>query len=134
MIWNEWIHACNATLNFGYMNGHSHHLPRLNYRCKIECLQCHLPSIFWEHLPSSNIVVSSNPNLYELATTKEGGLHFILSDSGNYNFDVKAECCGLVDFVKAVIDCGYLRCEFYFRIKEKEKDKFYINFHSTIFI
>ena len=42
---------------------------------------------------SSNIIVSFNPNSYELATTKEGGegggLHFILSDnSGNYDFDV----------------------------------------------
>ena len=39
MIGNEWINACNATLNFGYMNGHSSYLPRLNYGCKIECLQ-----------------------------------------------------------------------------------------------
>ena len=38
MIYNEWINACNATLNFGYRNGHSRHLPRLNYGCKIECL------------------------------------------------------------------------------------------------
>ena len=39
MIWNEWINASNSTLNFGYVNGHSSHLPRLNYGCKIECLQ-----------------------------------------------------------------------------------------------
>ena len=38
MICNEWINVCNATLNFGYTNGHSSHLPRLNYGCKIECL------------------------------------------------------------------------------------------------
>ena len=31
----------------------------------IDQKQCHLPSIFQRHLPSSNIVVSSNPNLYE---------------------------------------------------------------------
>ena len=41
---------------------------------------------------SSNIIVLSNPNSYELATTKEGGgggLHFILSDnSGTYDFVV----------------------------------------------
>ena len=61
------------------------------------------------------------------------GLNF-QSDNENYNFDVKARCCGLVDFVKAVIDCGYLRCEFYFRIKEKEKDTFYINFYFIIFL
>ena len=34
----------------------------------------HLPSIFRRHLPSFNIVVSYNPNLYELTSTKEGGL------------------------------------------------------------
>ena len=39
MMWNEWINACNAIMNFGYMNGHSSHLPWLNYGCKIECLQ-----------------------------------------------------------------------------------------------
>ena len=32
-----------------------------------------------------------------------------------------------------MIDCGYFRCEFYFRIKEKEKDTFYFNFYSIIF-
>ena len=96
--------------------------------------RCHLPSIFWQHLCSSNIIVSSNPNSYELANTKKGGLHFILNDIGNYNFDVKVGCCGLLGFVKAVIDCGCLRYVFYFRIKEKEKDTFYINFHSTIFL
>ena len=36
---NEWINACNAIMNFGYMNGHSSHLPWLNYGCKIKCLQ-----------------------------------------------------------------------------------------------
>ena len=41
MICNERIDACNATLNFGYMNGHSSHLPKLNYGCKIECLHMH---------------------------------------------------------------------------------------------
>ena len=41
---------------------------------------CYLPSIFQRHLPTSKIVVSSNPKPYELATTKEGGLHFILSN------------------------------------------------------
>ena len=39
MVCNEWINACNAIMNFGYMNGHSSHLPWLNYGCKIECLQ-----------------------------------------------------------------------------------------------
>ena len=45
-----------------------------------------------------------------MVTTREGGLHFILSDNGNYDFDVKVERCGLVDFLKAMIDCGCLGC------------------------
>ena len=48
----------------------------------------------------------------ELATTKEGGLHFILSDNGNYDFDVKVDHCKLVGFVKDVIDRKCLRCVF----------------------
>ena len=95
--------------------------------------RCHLPLIFRWHLPSSNIIVSSNPILYELTTTKKRDLHFILRDGGNNDFDVKVECCGLVDFIKDVIDCVCLTCVFYFRIKEKKKDIFYINFYSTIF-
>ena len=83
--------------------------------------------MFQQHLPNSNIVVSSNSNLYELATTKEGGLHFILSDNGNYDFNVKVGLCRFVGFVNDVIDCGCLVCVFYFRIKEKEKDTSYIN-------
>ena len=56
----------------------------------------------------SNIVVLSNPNSYELATNNEGGLHFIFSDSGNYDFDVKLQHCGLLGFVKAMIDYEHL--------------------------
>ena len=76
--------------------------------------QCHLPSIFWQYLPSSNIVVSSNPNPYELATTKKWR-------ACNYDFDVKVKHCGFVGFENDVIDCGFLGYVFYFRIKEKEK-------------
>ena len=75
-----------------------------------------------------------NPNPYELATTKEESLHFILSDNGNYDFDVKIGHCGLVEFVKAMIDCGCSGCIFCFRIKDKEEDTFYINFYFTIFL
>ena len=60
-------------------------------------------------------------------------MHFILSDGGNNDFDVKDECCELVGFIKDVIDYVCLTCVFYFRIKEKKKDIFYINFYSTIF-
>ena len=60
------------------------------------------------YLPSSNIIVPSNPDSYELATTTEGGLHFILNDIGNYNFDVKVGRCTLVGFVNVVINYGCL--------------------------
>ena len=43
-----------------------------------------------------------------MATTREGGLHFILSDNSNYDFDIEVKCCGLVSFLKVVIDCGCL--------------------------
>ena len=101
-----------------------------------------LPSIFQKHLHSSNIVIPFNTNSYELATTREGGLHFILSDNSNYDFDIEVKCCGLVSFLKVVIDYGCLEswCGkaisvffFFLRIKEKDKDKFNINFYSTIF-
>ena len=59
-------------------------------------------------------------------------LHFILSDCGN--FDIKVKRCKFVGFVKDVTDCGCLRCIFCFRIKDKEKEEFYINFYSTIFL
>ena len=67
-----------------------------------------LPSIFQKHLHSSNIVIPFNTNSYELATTREGGLHFMLSDNSNYDFDIEVKCCGLVSFLKVVIDCGCL--------------------------
>ena len=79
----------------------------------------HLPLIFRRYLRSSNIVVSSNPNLYELATTKKEGLHFILSDNNNYDFDVKVRYCGFVGFINDMVDYGCLKHVFCFRIKEK---------------
>ena len=60
-------------------------------------------------------------------------MHFILSDNDNYDFDVKVGRCGFVGFVNEVNDCGCLGCVFCFRIKEKEKRTFYINFYSIIF-
>ena len=70
----------------------------------------YLQSFHDTYLANFNIVVSSNSNLYELVTTKEGGLHFISSDNGNYYFDVKVEHCRVVSFVNNVIDCGCLGC------------------------
>ena len=55
-------------------------------------------------------MVPSNPNPYELVTTREGGLRFILSDDSNYDFNVEVGRCGLVGFVKAVSHCGCLGC------------------------
>ena len=68
-----------------------------------------------------------------LLQRRKGCLHFILSDNGNYDFDVKLGSCELMGFVKDVIDCGCLRFIYFFRIKEKEKYSFYINFYFTIF-
>ena len=65
---------------------------------------------------------------------RKGGLPFILSDNDNYDFDVKFERCGFVSFVNEVTDCECMECVFCFRIKEKEKDTFYINFYSIIFL
>ena len=48
----------------------------------------HLPSTFRRYLPNFFILVSFNSNSYELAKAKEGGIHFILSNNGNYDFDV----------------------------------------------
>ena len=69
---------------------------------------CHLPSIFRRHLPSFNIVVSSNPNHMSWLQPRKGGLYFILSDNGNYDFDVKVRRCGFLGFVNDMIDCGCL--------------------------
>ena len=64
----------------------------------------------------------------------KGGLHFILNDNSNYYFDAKVERCEFVGFVNGVIDFECLGCVFVFRIKEKEKATFYINFYSIIFL
>ena len=65
---------------------------------------------------------------------RKGGIYFILNDNDNYDFDVTVRHYGFVSFVNDVIDYECLRCLFCFRIKEKEKDTFYINFYSTIFL
>ena len=69
-----------------------------------------------------------------MATTKEGRLRLILSNNGNYDFDVRDGHCKFVGFVNDVINCGCLGCVFCFTIKEKEKEKdtFYIKFYSKI--
>ena len=68
-------------------------------------------------------------------------MHFILSDNGNYNFDVKVRRCGFVGFVNDMIDCKCLEYVFCFKItkkkikkkRKKEEDIFYINFYIIIF-
>ena len=60
-------------------------------------------------------------------------MNFILSDNGNYDFDVKVGCCEFVGFVNDVIDCGCLGCVFCLKIKKKE-DTFDINFYYIIFL
>ena len=58
---------------------------------------------------------------------KKEGLHFILSDNNNYDFDVKVRYCGFVGFINDMVDCGCLKHVFCFRIKEKEKDTLLID-------
>ena len=65
---------------------------------------------------------------------RKDDLHFISSNNGDYDFDVKIGCCGFVGFVSDVINCGCLEYVFCFSIKEKEKNTFYINFNSIIFL
>ena len=72
--------------------------------------------------------------MYHLLQVRKEGLHFVLSDNDDYDFDVKVERCEFVGFVNDVINRGCLRCVFYFSIKEKEKDTFYVNFYSIIFL
>ena len=54
---------------------------------------------------------------------RKRGLHFILSDNDNYDFDIKVGHCEFMGFVNDVIDRECLECVFYFRIKEKKKKK-----------
>ena len=62
-------------------------------------------------------------------------MHFILSDNGNYDLDIKIGHYGFVDFINDVIDFGCLEYIICFRIKEKKKkDTFYIKFYSTMFL
>ena len=65
-----------------------------------------------------------------LLQPRKEGLHFILSDNDDYDFDVKVRRCKFVGFINDVINRGYLGYVFCFRLKEKEKDTFYINFYS----
>ena len=95
------------------------------------------------YLQSFNDTYSALTLLFHLILTcmswlqpRKGDLHFILSNNSNYNFDVKVRSYEFVDFVSDVdvIDCGSLKCVFCFKIKEKEKNTFYINFYSIIFL
>ena len=61
-------------------------------------------------------------------------IYIYIYDNNNYDFDVKVKHCGVVGFVYDVINCECLGYIFCFRIKEKEKDTFYINFYSIIFL
>ena len=65
---------------------------------------------------------------------KNGDLHFILSDNSNDDFDIKVERCGFEGFINNVIDHECLECIFCFRVKEKEKIIFYVNFYSITFL
>ena len=57
---------------------------------------------------------------------RKRGMHFILSDNGNYDLDIKIGHYGFMDFIIDVIDFGCLEYIICFRIKEKKKKT-----HST---
>ena len=59
---------------------------------------------------------------------------FILNDNDNYDFNIKIRRYEFLDFVNDVIDYGCLEYVFYFIIKNKEKDIFYINFYYITFL
>ena len=68
---------------------------------------------------------------------RKRGMHFILSDNGNYDLDIKIGHYGFMDFIIDVIDFGCLEYIICFRIKGKKKKKkytFYIKFYSTMFL
>ena len=68
---------------------------------------------------------------------RKRGMHFILSDNGNYDLDIKIGHYGFMDFIIDVIDFGCLEYIICFRIKgkkKKKKDTFYIKFYSTMFL
>ena len=52
---------------------------------------------------------------------RKGGLHFILNDNVNHDFDVKIEHCKFVGFVNDVIDCGCLDMYFVLELRKKRK-------------
>ena len=100
-----------------YLSTTLHVIP---YQIHTDKKQSHLRSIFRQHLPSYNQGMRA--------------CIFILNDNGNYNFNIKIRHYGFLDFVNDVIDCGCLEYVFYFIIKNKEKDIFYINFYSITFL
>ena len=66
-------------------------------------------------------------------------MHFILSDNGNYDLDIKIGHYGFVDFINDVIHFGCLEYIICFRIKGKKKKKthsisnFFIQCSSKVF-
>ena len=57
---------------------------------------------------------------------------FILSDKGNYDFDIKVGCCGFVCFVNNMIECECLRCIFFFLELKKKRKTHSISMNSLL--
>ena len=53
--------------------------------------------------------------------SRKGGLHFILSDNGNYDFNIKVKHYEFMGFTNDVIDYGCLGCVFVLKLKRKRK-------------
>ena len=64
---------------------------------------------------------------------RKRGMHFILSDNGNYDLDIKIGHYGFMDFIIDVIDFGCLEYIICFRIKGKKKKKKRHILHQILF-
>ena len=89
----------------------------------------HLSSIFWRHLALtslSHLILTHTSWLQP----RRGVciLYWVTTTAITILMLINVKCCRFVGFVKDVIDFGFLRCVFYFRIKEKEKTHFILNF------
>ena len=92
---------------------------------------CYLPLIFRWHLTSSNIVISLILTYMSWLQPRKEGLHFILNNSGNYDFDLKFEHCEFVGFVMMWLIVSVWSMYFVLKLRRK-KGTFYVNLFYNI--
>ena len=86
------------------------------------------PKNYVIYLRSSNNTYLALTLLFHLILTcmswlqpRKWGLHFILSDNSNYDFDIKVRRYGFVGFINDEIDCGVWDVYFVLELKRKWK-------------